>query len=64
MGQQADHHWNIQQSHLQADNVVVRKWGALRDEPDLRNHVDLVTMLDIADLDRGTIVAGGFDCPE
>lgn len=36
----------------------VKTWGTPREEADLKNHVDLVLMLDIADLDNGTAVAG------
>ena len=40
-------------------NPVVRTWGEPRQEEKLPNHVDLVAMLDIADLDKGVEVAGG-----
>lgn len=43
---------------LQADNTVVRIWGDRREEADLFNHVDLVEMLDIVDLDKGVAIAG------
>lgn len=43
---------------LQAENVVVRTWGDRREEADLHNHVDLVEMLDIVDLDKGTAIRG------
>lgn len=43
---------------MQANNAVVRTWGTAREEPELYNHVDLVQMLDIADLEHGTLVAG------
>lgn len=43
---------------LQADNAVVRTWGGRREEADLHNHVDLVEMLDIVDLDKGVAIAG------
>lgn len=43
---------------LQANNARVREWGTIREDPELYNHVDLVHMLDIADLDHGTTVAG------
>lgn len=42
----------------QVDNVVVKTYGELREEEGLRNHVDLVLMLDIVDLENGTAVAG------
>ncbi|GJP55318.1 hypothetical protein CLOM_g14293 [Closterium sp. NIES-68] len=41
-------------------NAVIRTWGEPRtDEGVKHNHVDLVHMLDIADLDRGASTAGG-----
>ena len=43
---------------LQANNVVVKTEGHLREEPELYNHVDLVQLLDIVDLESGTMVAG------
>ena len=46
---------------LQAENVIVNMWpdsGPPRQEDGLRNHVDLVQMLDIVDMDAGTTVAG------
>lgn len=46
-------------SLVQANNAVVRTWGQQREEADLRNHVDLVEMLDIVDLDKGVSIAGG-----
>ena len=47
---------------MQADNVIVKTVGELREEDGLRNHVDLVMMLDIVDLENGTTVAGGTAC--
>ena len=43
---------------LQAHNVVVKTEGHLRDDPELYNHVDLVQLLDIVDLESGSTVAG------
>ena len=43
---------------LQDNNVVVKTWGTPREEPELLNHVDLVAKLGIADLEKGTAVAG------
>lgn len=40
------------------DNVVVRTWGEAREEDGLRNHVDLVLLLDLVDLEAGQAVAG------
>ncbi|KAK9799400.1 hypothetical protein WJX73_002247 [Symbiochloris irregularis] len=45
-------------SNDEADNEVVKTWGSPREEDGLRNHVDLVQMLDIADLENGSAVAG------
>ena len=38
--------------------MVVKTEGHLREEPELYNHVDLVQLLDIVDLEAGTMVAG------
>ncbi|BDA47415.1 Serine-tRNA ligase, cytoplasmic [Coccomyxa sp. Obi] len=46
-------------SNDEIDNVVVKTYGQRREEDGLRNHVDLVQMLDIVDLEAGTMVAGG-----
>ena len=43
---------------MQDNNVVVKTWGTPREEPELLNHVDLVAKLGIADLEKGTAVAG------
>lgn len=43
---------------VQAENVVEKTYGEPREEDGLRNHVDLVQMLDIVDLEAGTSVAG------
>lgn len=37
---------------------MVRVWGQPGEEADLHNHVDLVEMLDIVDLDKGVSIAG------
>lgn len=42
----------------QDNNAVVKTWGQARTDAELYNHVDLVKRLDIADLEKGTIVAG------
>lgn len=42
----------------QDNNAVVKTWGTPREEPELVNHVDLVQKLGIADLEKGTAVAG------
>jgi len=41
---------------FQANNLVVRTWGEKRDEPKLKNHVDLVDLLEIADLKKGSYI--------
>ena len=43
---------------MQAHNVVVKTEGHMREEPELFNHVDLVQMLGIVDLETGSTVAG------
>ncbi len=43
---------------LQALNEVVKTVGHHREEPELYNHVDLVQLLDIVDLESGSTVAG------
>uniref|UniRef100_A0A0C9RZ24 serine--tRNA ligase n=1 Tax=Wollemia nobilis TaxID=56998 RepID=A0A0C9RZ24_9CONI len=43
----------------EANNAVVRTWGERRDEPYLKNHVELVQLLGIADLEKGADTAGG-----
>lgn len=43
---------------FQADNTIVKTWGTPREDDGLKNHVELVQLLDIADLEAGTQVAG------
>ncbi|KAL9691602.1 hypothetical protein QQ045_012027 [Rhodiola kirilowii] len=43
----------------EANNAVVRTWGEKREEEGLKNHVELVDLLGIADLIKGANVAGG-----
>ena len=50
--------WHELTALIQTENEVVKTWGTPREEDGLRNHVDLVQMLDIADLQAGTTVAG------
>ena len=52
-------HDSVPVSNDEANNAIVRTWGAKRMEENLPNHVDLIGMLDIADVERGTDVAGG-----
>ncbi len=46
-------------SSAQANNAIVKEFGDLRTEDKLYNHVDLVGLLGIVDLEAGTTVAGG-----
>ncbi|KAJ4822825.1 hypothetical protein Tsubulata_015827 [Turnera subulata] len=52
-------HDSVPVSNDEANNAVIRQWGEKRVEPKLRNHVDLVELLGIADTKRGANVAGG-----
>ncbi|KAL6553561.1 hypothetical protein OROGR_007403 [Orobanche gracilis] len=52
-------HDSVPVSNDEANNVVVRAWGEKRTEPNLKNHVELVELLEIVDLKKGAIVAGG-----
>ncbi|THU47737.1 hypothetical protein C4D60_Mb09t18780 [Musa balbisiana] len=46
-------------SNDEANNAVIRTSGERRLEGKLKNHVDLVKLLDIVDLEKGADVAGG-----
>ncbi len=54
-------HNSVPVSDDEENNVVYRSFGldSKRTEEGLPNHVDLIAMLDIADTERGTDVAGG-----
>uniref|UniRef100_A0A2P2JQ32 serine--tRNA ligase n=1 Tax=Rhizophora mucronata TaxID=61149 RepID=A0A2P2JQ32_RHIMU len=52
-------HDSVPVSDDEANNAVIRTWGEKRQEPKLRNHVELVELLGIADLEKGANVAGG-----
>ncbi|XP_030467042.1 serine--tRNA ligase [Syzygium oleosum] len=52
-------HDSVPVSNDEANNAVVRTWGTKRLEPKLKNHVELVDLLEIADLKKGADVAGG-----
>ncbi|KAH9616026.1 hypothetical protein KSS87_014844 [Heliosperma pusillum] len=52
-------HDTVPISFDEANNEVIRKWGDQRIEPNLKSHVDLVELLGIVDMKRGTNVAGG-----
>ncbi|KAH0672195.1 hypothetical protein KY284_023282 [Solanum tuberosum] len=52
-------HDSVPISNDEANNVIVRSWGEKRTEKGLKNHVDLVKDLGIADIPKGANVAGG-----
>ncbi|KAK1263150.1 hypothetical protein QJS04_geneDACA009431 [Acorus gramineus] len=52
-------HDSVPISDDEANNAVVRTWGERRTEEGLKNHVELVELLGIANLSKGTNVAGG-----
>ncbi|XP_044482650.1 serine--tRNA ligase-like [Mangifera indica] len=52
-------HDSVPVSDDEANNAVLRTWGEKRIEPKLKNHVELVELLGIADLKKGADVAGG-----
>ncbi|XP_008788904.1 serine--tRNA ligase-like [Phoenix dactylifera] len=52
-------HDSVPVSNDEANNEVIRIWGERRMEGKWRNHVDLVRLLDIVDMEKGTDVAGG-----
>ncbi len=53
-----DTHTHTHTHTSQADNVIVKTWGTKRPEDKLYNHVDLVQLLDLVDLEAGSSVAG------
>ncbi|KAK9293146.1 hypothetical protein L1049_021132 [Liquidambar formosana] len=52
-------HDSVPVSKDEENNAIVRLWGEKRLEPKLKNHVELVELLGIADLKKGANVAGG-----
>ncbi|KAE9462670.1 hypothetical protein C3L33_05426, partial [Rhododendron williamsianum] len=52
-------HDSVPISNDEANNVIIRAWGQKRVEPKLKNHVELVELLGIADTKKGANVAGG-----
>ncbi|KAI3860029.1 hypothetical protein MKW92_028811 [Papaver armeniacum] len=52
-------HDSVPVGNDEANNLVVRTWGVKRTEANLKNHVELVELLGIADLKKGANVAGG-----
>ncbi|KAL2229817.1 UNVERIFIED_CONTAM: Serine--tRNA ligase [Sesamum indicum] len=52
-------HDSVPVSNDEANNAIIRSWGEKRTEPKLKNHVELVELLGIADLKKGANVAGG-----
>ena len=45
---------------MQANNAVIRTWGEKRLEPKLKNHVELVELLGIADIKKGNYIFQGY----
>ncbi|KAL3538080.1 hypothetical protein ACH5RR_001446 [Cinchona calisaya] len=52
-------HDSVPVSKDEENNKVIRTWGEKRIEPKLKNHVELVELLGIADMEKGASVAGG-----
>uniref|UniRef100_A0A2C9V574 Serine-tRNA synthetase type1 N-terminal domain-containing protein n=1 Tax=Manihot esculenta TaxID=3983 RepID=A0A2C9V574_MANES len=52
-------HDSVPVSDKEANNAVIRFWGEKRSGPKLKNHVELVELLGIADTKKGANVAGG-----
>eukprot|EP00878_Enallax_costatus_P021197 GHUV01022433.1.p1 GENE.GHUV01022433.1~~GHUV01022433.1.p1 ORF type:complete len:378 (+),score=120.60 GHUV01022433.1:551-1684(+) len=52
-------HDSVPVSDNEDNNAIVREFGEPRQEEKLYNHVDLVQLLDIVNLEAGTTVAGG-----
>ncbi|KAK3002406.1 hypothetical protein RJ639_021709 [Escallonia herrerae] len=52
-------HDSVPVSNDEDNNAVIRSWGEKRLEPKLKNHVELVELLGIADTKKGANVAGG-----
>ncbi|KAJ8529482.1 hypothetical protein K7X08_036317 [Anisodus acutangulus] len=52
-------HDSVPVSNDEANNAIIRSWGEKRTEKGLKNHVDLVEALGIADITKGANVAGG-----
>ncbi|PSS21313.1 Serine--tRNA ligase [Actinidia chinensis var. chinensis] len=52
-------HDSVPVSNDEANNAIIRSWGEKRSEPKLKNHVELVELLGIADTKKGSNVAGG-----
>ncbi|KAL6998853.1 serine--tRNA ligase [Sarracenia purpurea var. burkii] len=52
-------HDSVPVSNDEANNAIIRSWGQKRWEPKLKNHVELVELLGIADIKKGANIAGG-----
>ncbi|XP_057501445.1 serine--tRNA ligase [Actinidia eriantha] len=52
-------HDSVPVSNDEANNAIIQSWGEKRSEPKLKNHVELVELLGIADTKKGANVAGG-----
>ncbi|GMH07754.1 hypothetical protein Nepgr_009594 [Nepenthes gracilis] len=52
-------HDSVPVSGDEANNAIIRSWGEKRLETKLKNHVELVELLGVADTKKGADVAGG-----
>ncbi|THG15040.1 hypothetical protein TEA_012215 [Camellia sinensis var. sinensis] len=52
-------HDSVPVDNDEANNAIIQSWGEKRLEPKLKNHVDLVELLGIANIKKGANVAGG-----
>ncbi|XP_022145958.1 serine--tRNA ligase [Momordica charantia] len=52
-------HDSVPVSNDEANNAIIRSWGEKLVKPKLKNHVDLVELLGIADTKKGSEIAGG-----
>ncbi|GER43582.1 serine--tRNA ligase [Striga asiatica] len=52
-------HDSVPVDNNEDNNAIIKSWGEKRTEPKLKNHVELVELLGIADLKKGANVAGG-----
>ncbi|KAL3623308.1 hypothetical protein CASFOL_032124 [Castilleja foliolosa] len=52
-------HDSVPVDNNEDNNAIIRSWGEKRTEPNMKNHVELVELLGIADLKKGANVAGG-----
>ncbi|KAL0299129.1 UNVERIFIED_CONTAM: Serine--tRNA ligase [Sesamum radiatum] len=52
-------HDSVPVSNDEANNAIIRSWGEKWTAPKLKNHVELVELLGIADTKKGANIAGG-----